>query len=304
MGHLVDFPCVYDKKSGLDNSAQTITGFKISEAYKNWQSIAELAMLVKKTEQTAFCRLPFCHTLEGEALGSRVTPGDEISGPRIKEYNCSNIDEFLNLRDIDYNAGRIGRVLKACRFLREKGENVVLEISGPFTILNTLLDPHIVFRTFKKKPETICAIFDKLRGELQRYFEKALSAGVTMISYADPCGGLDILGPQLAKEAVILFTYPFLKNIEKITNGRALVILCPKTAYALIGTEYAQWRELSLGRPVSYAEGCALAVGRANFVGQTCIKNEDSRLASGLIKVIDLSGFAERKNISCAAKIQ
>jgi len=102
-------------------------------------------------------------------------------------------------------------------------------------------------------------------------------------------GGLNILGPKLSEQVVEMFTYPLLKEMEKILNGEAIVLLCPKTAFALLGTERAAWKELDLGEPVKFSLGCTKVIGKAKFVGQMCIKNKDFCLEKGIIKAVRLS---------------
>ena len=91
-------------------------------------------------------------------------------------------------------------MLLACQALREEGEHVVLQVSGPFTILNVLIDAKYVFKAMRKKPELMKEVFWKLGGEILRFMEEAKKYGVDMISYADSSGGLNILGPKMAEQ--------------------------------------------------------------------------------------------------------
>ena len=58
---------------------------------------------------------------------------------------CRTMEELLELPEIDFTSGRIHEVLLACQELRNQGEQVVLQVSGPFTILNVLMDARYVF---------------------------------------------------------------------------------------------------------------------------------------------------------------
>ena len=109
-----------------------------------------------------------------------------------------------------------------------------------------------------------------------------------MISYADSSGGLNILGPKLTKQVTEDFTYEYLKKMKRRTSGKSLLMLCPKTTYALLGTEYAEFREYSLSGPMSYGEGCVEAIGKIDIVGQTCMKNAGLKLKNGKIKEVVL----------------
>ena len=288
MSKIIDFHCTYDNSVGVSSAVTRNTDLKFPEAYKAWDSMAELAIAIKAHDNASFCELPFCHTLEGEALGGIINYGDENIGPRAKDYICTNAEELLNLQDIDFTKGRIAEVLKACKYLREKGEDVVLYVSGPFTILNVLIDPRHIFKIFKKNPDAMQKIFDKLQKEILCFIEEAQKSGVNMISYGDSTGGLNILGPKLSEEVVQMFTYPLFKKIEEILKDKAVMLLCPKTTFALLGTDKAIWSDIDLGKSILYSEGCRRVIGKAKFVGQMCIKNKGFELRTGIIKTIDL----------------
>lgn len=289
MSKIIDFKCNYDNSVGINKEVTAKTGLKFPEAYKHWDSMAQLAIELKNYDNSTFCELPFCHTLEGEALGGIINYGDENIGPRGKEYICTTAEDILNLPEIDYSKGRIAEVLNACKDLRSKGEDVVLCISGPFTILNILIDPRHVFKIFRKNPEAMKDILHKLKGEILRFVEEAQKIGVNMISYADSTGGVNILGPKLAEEVAEIFTYPLLKEIESILSDKTIVLLCPKTTFAMLGIEKATWEDVNLGASMKYSEGCVKVIGQAKFVGQTCVKNKEFELSNGIIKTVKLS---------------
>lgn len=210
MGNIVDFNCTYVNSVGINKEVTEKLDLEFPDAYKHWDSMASISEELKKHDHASFCELPFCHTVEGEAMGGNVNFGDANIGPRAKDYICETADEILALPAIDYSTGRIAEVLKACKHLREKGENVVLEIAGPFTIMNVLMDARHVFKIFRKQPEKMQEILNKFQVEILRYMEEAQNAGVNMISYADSSGGLNILGPKMSEQVVEMFTYPLL----------------------------------------------------------------------------------------------
>ncbi|MBV7275566.1 methylcobamide--CoM methyltransferase [Clostridium sp. PL3] len=288
MNKIIDFKCTYDNSVGINKEITQKVNLQFPEAYKHWDSMALLAEELKKYDNSNFCGLPFCHTVEGEAMGGIINLGDENIGPRAKDYICTTAEEILNLPEIDYKKGRISEVLKACKYLSDKGENVLLYISGPFTIMNVLIDPRHIFKIFRKNPKTMQAIFDKFQKELLRFVEEAQKSGVNMISYADSSGGLNILGPKFAEQTVEMFTYPLLKKIEETIDNETIVLLCPKTTFALLGTDRAVWKDINLGEPVNYSEACVKIIGQAKFVGQMCIKDNEFKLENGIIKAVTL----------------
>lgn len=118
--------------------------------------------------------------------------------------------------------------------------------------------------------------------------EEAKKYGVDMISYADSSGGLNILGPKMAEQVVEDFTYEFLKKAAEKLGDSLLILLCPKTTFALLGTGKAEFVDAELSGPMEYGEGCIEMIGKARFMGQMCIKNVHYKLESGRIKTVRL----------------
>ena len=288
MSKIIDFKCTYENSIGMYKEVTQKTNLQFPEAYKHWDSMALLATELKNHDKALYCELPFCHTVEGEAMGGTINYGDENIGPRAKDYICTTAKEILALPEIDYSKGRISEVLKACKYLREKDENVVLYVSGPFTIMNVLIEPRYVFKIFKKEPEVMKEIFLKFQNEILRFIVEAQKAGVNMISYGDSSGGLNILGPKFSEQVVEMFTYPLLKSIEQILSDETIILLCPKTTFALLGTDRAVWEDIQLEAPIKYAKACIEVIGKAKFVGQMCIKNKEFELNNGIIKTVSL----------------
>lgn len=283
-----DFKCTYNNSVGISDEITVELDFKFPDAYKHADTMAQISKKIKEHEGTAFCELPFCHTVEGEAMGGIINYGDARTGPRAKKYICNSVEEVLELPEIDFESGRIHEVLLACKFLRDQGEHVVLDISGPFTILNVLIDAGYVFKAMRKKPEIMKAVFWKLGEEILKYMKEAQKLGVDLISYADSSGGVNILGPKMTAQVVEEFTYDFLKKVEAELEDTTLILLCPKTTLALLGTEKAELWDMPLSGPVSYGEACTMMIGKIRFAGQNCIKNVSYRLENGIFKAVQL----------------
>lgn len=291
MAEIKDFPCTYQNSAGI--SAEVTEGLDLTfpDAYLHGDTMAILAKALKAHDKAAFCELPFCHTVEAEAMGGIINYGNELAGPRAKEYLCAAPEELLDLPEIDFSVGRIHEVLLACRALREEGEHVVLQVSGPFTILNVLIDARHVFKAMRRKPELMKEVFRKLGNEILRFMEEGKRYGADLISYADSSGGVNILGPKMAEQVAEDFTYGFLKEAEGLADDKTLLLLCPKTTFALLGTGKARFRDRKLSGPMAYGEGCVEMIGKAKFAGQMCIKNVGYQLEHAVFKEVILGGM-------------
>lgn len=288
MAEILDFKCTYDNASENNPEVAKSLGLTFPEAYLHAETMAKLSKANKEKEDSAICIMPFCHTVEAEAMGAIINLGNEFAGPRAKEYLYSNYEELVNLSEIDFSKGRIHEVLVACQMLREQGEQVVLEITGPITLLNMLIDTRHIFKGMRKNPELMKQVFDKIGEALLRYVEEAKKHGVQMISFADSAGGVNILGPKMAEQMVNDFTYDFLKKLQELAGEEMLILLCPKTTFALLGTEKAVFEDVSVSGKITYGQGCVEVIGKAKIVGQQCIKNIKYILNTETIKEVKL----------------
>lgn len=288
MSEIKDFKCTYDNSAGIHGKITKDLQLSFPEAYLESTSLVILSKALKEEDKAVFCEMPFDHTVEAEAMGGQITLGDEQTGPRAKEYVCHSLEEVLELPEIDFTRGRIHEVLLACEKLTSQGEAVVLEISGPFTILNTLIDLKYILRGLRKSPEQMTQIFEKLEKELFRYVKEAERHGVRFISFADPAGSVGIIGPRMAAQMVERFTYDFIKQLEEITEEDTMILLCPKTSFALVGTRKARFTDVELGEVCSYQTACLRARGNVKIAGQMCMKNIGFILKDKKLKKIEL----------------
>ena len=113
-----DFSCACDDSAGISLENIKSSGLRFPDAYMQAEMMSVLAKAFKKQGGTLCCMLPFCHTVEAEAMGAIVHYGDERTGPRVKEYICHSLDDVLSVPRMDFSKGRIQEVLRACKILR------------------------------------------------------------------------------------------------------------------------------------------------------------------------------------------
>jgi len=265
-----DYPCTYLQEGDGLHFEDTL--LPVPELHLQADLMAAFALEHRKKHGAQWCILPFCHTVEAEAFGAHVHYGDRKIGPRIRGYACAKPEELQGLPDIALEKGRIGAVLDACKILTQAGETVLLEITGPFTILNGLIDPALLFRMLRRSPEEMARVFERLSTNILAYMQAAERCGVQIISYADPTGGTSIVGPRLAAQMAESFTLPLFRQADRMLRPETLLHLCPKTAFALLDTGYARAAQIDVAAH-DYAAACKEVRGKVRFVGQTCIKN-------------------------------
>lgn len=286
MADIREFKCTYSNSVGISAETTAGLGLEFPDAYMHSGTMQTLAKAIKEHDNADFVLLPFCRTVEAEAMGAILNYGDANTGPRAKDPICANIDEVLALPPIDFGKMRVHEVLDACRSFREQGETVCLEVTGPFTILNALMEPRLVFKAYRKDREKMKLVFDKFADELIRYIQEGKKSGVDVFIFSDSAGSLDILGPKFLTNAVEDFYDPFMRRVSEIMDETCIFLLCPKFTYALVDTDHAEFREHQMEPGIDFLRAMLSLKGKAKIAGQVCIKNVGVKLANGKFREI------------------
>lgn len=289
MYQFIDYKCKPGTDlGGLEDEVVKMVNLDFPEGYTTSNGLVKISKANKEYNKMEMCLLPFCHTVEAENYGGDINLGNAKIGPRCKGYAYGNIQDLLSLSDLDFNKGRLKEVIKAINDLKLTGENIIVNITGPITILNNLIDPSKIFKAWRKNPDVIAAIIEKIKVQILLYMEKAIEAGADVLAFEDPVGGLNILGPKYFAMQGKNFSYPLVKDAIKIIDNRAVLHICPKTTYQLISLELAHWEELKLDKVISYEDSYIKYKDKIGVTGNICIHNRDVLLKDKRLKILKL----------------
>lgn len=282
---IADFNCEAGVMQRITPALLERAGAGFPAAYLEADAMAKTALALKEANNACFCSLPFCHTLEAEATGGEIRLDDVETGPAFGAPIYRKLEQLADLPELDLTSGRIARTLEACSLLRQQNEHVLFSLTGPVTWLNILCGTGPIFKGLRKNPEELFGILDHLRAQLLRLAKAAVEAGADLIGYSDSIAGVNVMGPQNMVLLAERFAKPLLQDLLPILEGKAILLLCPKQAFALIGAELAQWRELPAGENVPYIQACLESGGRV--FGQTCAKHYHVRV-NGMVRELEL----------------
>ena len=206
-------------------------GMPPAEIYASAENILKLAKAAGEADGRGFVLLPFCHTVEAKALGADIKPADDTAGPRPGAYALKGPEELSPVEIA--KSPEAARLLEACRELSAEGRAVVYQLSGPVSILSCMMPLNNFFKSWRKEPETARRCLDAIGEMLLDFAREIRAAGVKYISYSDPAGNRDILGPKYSRQMTEDFTLPFLKRLAEACGEETAVIICPLTAQAL-----------------------------------------------------------------------
>ncbi len=252
---MYDYPC---RKSDALNHKKCFDmswSFEYKEIHTNAKYMVLMAKTYKKKNETLFCQIPFCHTVEGESLGA-IIEIENTYEPRCKYEKCKELDDVLALDDIDFTNGRIAEVILAAQLLVDENIEVIVNVSGPLTILYSLISPVKLFKGYRQSPEKVCAVFKKINDNIVEYVQVLKKSGVSKISFADPTASLPILGPERLKRHLKEVHKPLLRSLMAEFGDKGVIILCPKITYGLIGFGEGRLVEISSTMSGLISRGC------------------------------------------------
>ena len=152
----------------------------------------------------ACCTVPFCLTLEGEALGCPLDKGSDMTQPQIMEHLETGFDEF-ELPANFLERGRIPAVLEAISLLAQSQRDIQpvnMKVTGPFTIACAVFGAERVLLATLEEPDAVKRILELMTEVGIAVSRAAIQAGVDTITLSDPVASGDLLsGDQYAEFA-------------------------------------------------------------------------------------------------------
>lgn len=203
------------------------TGAFWPEAHKDPEKMATLGSSLYELAGLECARIPFCLTVEAEALGCKVDLGGLDKTPQIKESQFKSGDEIDVPSDF-LDKGRIHVVLDAIQILKEKyGDNlpIVVGITGPFTLTGHLLGVENLVRYMKTRPEEVEIALDNTLDACMDYAEAISNVGPDIICVAEPTAAPELIDPLQFKSIV----KPVLEDLANVIKTKKVLHICGST---------------------------------------------------------------------------
>lgn len=266
------FKCVRNEVEIIPDSILAELNISYEESNRKASNIAILSKTLKEHKNKGYCRLPFCHTLEAESFGSTVIFNQRV-GNRIGKYKIIDINSVEDISRIDLSSGRISEVLKAVNILKEEGETVILDVSGPISIATSIMDSQLFYKSVRKNRGKINKLLEVIEDSIVAFILEGIKQGADIISFADPTGTIDIVGPKVYEEISGKSTYNILKKIENRLGG-TIVHLCGKTSTSLESIELLKSEKIKIeGKNyLEMIENIREKRKDIKFIGHWCLK--------------------------------
>lgn len=198
---------------------------QFTKANSDGKTMAALSKLVVDEKLFENYAVPFCMSVEAEALGAGCDMGSDICEPHIRSYVAENLN-LKNFKKIDYNQGRPKAVLEAISILKNDSIPVIGNVPGPFSVGTSVVDPLKVYLALKKDKETAHTFLNFITEETGRFALEQARAGADVITISDPSGTGEILGPKYFDEYMVKYMNKMISIIQTDKPVPVIVHIC------------------------------------------------------------------------------
>jgi MtaA/CmuA family methyltransferase len=232
-GEKVDRPpciCPGGMMNMIVEEVMDITGVKWPEAHSDAQMMADLSFGTYMGGGFENFGVPFCMTVEAEAMGAPVYMGTKINEPRVTQYPINHVGDWNQLNSMDVNKGRVKVVLEAIKILKLKNLQVpiVANLTGPVSLASSLMEPMVYYKELRKNPTESHEFMEFVTENLITFGKAQLEAGADILTISDPSGTGEILGPKMFREFGLSYLNRIIDALKDYCEGGTIIHICGK----------------------------------------------------------------------------
>ncbi len=194
------------------------TGAAWPEAHQLAEPMATLAWGAHSVLGWDAVRVPYCQTIEAEALGCTVKYAGREGIPRMDVHSYHLGDPIEYPADF-LSRGRIPEVLKAISLLKEKaGDDVAVmgNVVGPFSIVANLIGITDVLKASFKKPDQLVPFLEVAEQAGTALAQALVDAGADIVVIEDMMASIDVISPPIYNSLAQPFEKKQIDNMPKV----------------------------------------------------------------------------------------
>jgi MtaA/CmuA family methyltransferase len=232
-GEKVDRPpciCPGGMMNMIIEDVMDIVDVKWPDAHTNPLMMAKLTQGIYENGGFENFGVPFCMTVEAEAMGAGVNMGTKTTEPRVTEYPIDTVEDWNKLKYIDTTEGRAKVVLDSIKILKENNNDVpiVANLTGPISLASSLMEPMIFYKQLRKKNEKSHEFMKFVTENLISFGKAQLDAGADVLTISDPSGTGEILGSKSFREFATPYLNMIIDSLKDHAPGGTIIHICGK----------------------------------------------------------------------------
>ena len=143
----------------------------------------------------------------------------------------------------------------------------------------------VFYKAIRKNKEIVNNVLTILEDNIVKYIKEGVKRGAKIISYGDPVGALDIVGPKVYREYSGKFSYNILKRVEN-EIGSSILHICGKTSTVFQNMGLIETRPIKLKEDITYGESIDYILKNRSdvrIIGHNCIKKTPLKLKNSTV---------------------
>jgi [methyl-Co(III) methanol-specific corrinoid protein]:coenzyme M methyltransferase len=197
------------------------------EAHSDAEKMAKLGSSLYELAGLECARIPFCLTVEAEAMGCKVDLGNKDKTPQISETPFKSGND-IDVPDDFLSNGRVPIVLEAVEKLKEQYGDIlpiIVGVTGPFTLAGHLLGVENLVRYMKTNPSEVETAIENSLDACMDYTEAIGELNPDVICVAEPTAAPELIDPLQFKSIV----KPRLEDLATFIKTKKVLHICGST---------------------------------------------------------------------------
>jgi [methyl-Co(III) methanol-specific corrinoid protein]:coenzyme M methyltransferase len=195
--------------------------------HRDAMEMSRLALGVQELTGIENLGVPFCMTVEAEAMGAKVFMGNRESEPRVSDYPLKKLNQFESLAGLNQLNARMESVIEAINKLSslKPPYPIIANLTGPVSLATSLIEPMVFYKALGKTPALAHEFMQFLTENLIIFGRLMLKAGAQVLTISDPSASGEILGPRRFKEYALPYINCILDALKEDYRA-SLVHIC------------------------------------------------------------------------------
>ena len=202
------------------------SGYTLPDGHSDAGLMEKLSREISRLTGFENYGVPFCMTVEAEALGSGIDLGSLTCEPKIKQERFASVsDADIALPEKAGLGERVRVTASAVSKLTGGDIPVIGSITGPVSTAASLVDPMMFLRELRKDKENAHRVLSAVTNWLVSYALVLRESGADIIAIADPTATGEILGPRFFEEYALTYINRLVSELRS-TEIPVIVHIC------------------------------------------------------------------------------
>jgi MtaA/CmuA family methyltransferase len=200
------------------------------DAHLDPQMMARLTLAINRIAGVENVGVPFCMTVEAEAMGARIDVGSLENEPNVAVYPMDRITDIDRIKKLDPETGRARVCVEAVQILKKAAPDVPIfaNLTGPVSLATSLLDPLTFYRALINNKEASHKLMKLIVQSLTTFGDALIEAGADLVCIADPSASGELIGKRAFSEFALPYINGLLAHFREKFGIPAIVHICGK----------------------------------------------------------------------------